>query len=108
MQIGPLRNRITLESRTVDRTTAGFGEPTENWTTLATVWASVEPLSGEEFFQAQQENAEVTHRVRLRFRSGITPKHRLKVGTRILDIVSVIDPEERGLELELLCRERVA
>jgi SPP1 family predicted phage head-tail adaptor len=52
---------------------------------------------------AKQTNAEVTHRITLRHRS-ITAKHRLSHGSRTFDINSIRDIEERGVELEILCK----
>lgn len=101
-----LRQRITIEQYTVtDRNEIG-GE-VKDWAPVATVWASVEPIRGREFFAAQQVNAEVTHKVTTRFHAGITPKMRVKYGARVLEIQSVIDPQERHLFLELMCVERV-
>ena len=73
----------------------------------ATVWAAIEPLKGSERLRAEQLENPVTHRVSIRHRAGVTPKMRIKFGTRILNIRAVIDPEERNRSLELLCEEGV-
>ena len=49
----------------------------------------------------------MTHRVTIRHRDGVTPKMRLKFGTRILNIRAVINAGERNRTLELLCEEGV-
>jgi SPP1 family predicted phage head-tail adaptor len=82
-----------------------YGEAQTSWSPLATVWASVEPVTGREFFAAAQVQTEVTHRVRMRYLAGVTPKHRIRHGDRLLDVRLVRNLEERNVELELLCVE---
>lgn len=103
MRIGKLRHRVELKS--VAQTPNTFGEMTDTWSTFATVWASVEPLKGRELLIAQQANSEVTLRVRLRYNSSIDVNDRVVIGSRILEIVSIINPEERDWEQVLLCKE---
>jgi len=82
--------------------TAAIAEP---WADVATIWASIEPLSGREFFAAQQVNAEVTTRIRTRYLAGIKSSMRVVYGSRIFDIQSIIDIEERHTEMHLMCKE---
>lgn len=108
MKAGRLRHRVELQSAT--ETADSYGEPTFTWSTYAHRWASVEPLQGRELFTAQQVNPEVNIRVRLRHDevlADLTPKHRLVFGSRTLEIDSVIRPDERGREVQLLCKEAV-
>lgn len=106
MQAGKLRHRVTIQQKTTTQDPEGM--TTETWTNVATVWAAVEPLKGREYFQAQAVNAEVTTRVRIRYRAGIIPTMRVLFGARKFDILAVIDQEERHQELQLMCREVVA
>ena len=103
MRLGPLNKRITLQSPKTGRD--AFGQPLTGWDDVATVWASVEPISGRELLAAQQMQGEVTHRVRLRYRAGITTAQRILFGARVFDIQSVINPREQGASLELLAKE---
>lgn len=103
MRIGKLRHRVELKS--LSQSQNEFGEPVDTWSTFATVWASVEPLRGRELLLAQQANSEVTIRVRVRYNSSIDPTDRVVIGSRILEILSVIDSEERNWQQELLCKE---
>lgn len=73
-------------------------------------WAAIRPISGQERFLAQQTQADVTHRVRLRSDSQsreITAQYwlTLRDGTR-LDIKRVFDVELQQIELELECNQR--
>lgn len=107
MRPGQLRHRIEIQALTV--TPGSMGEPTETWATSATIWGAVYPLKGKEWFESKGKaiRAEVTHRVHIRYMPGITPKHRVKFGSRIFRIESVLNPEERNRELILMCCEEV-
>jgi len=103
MRAGKLRHRVIIEQ--VTSTDDGYGGRSDAWATFATVWASVKPLRGHEYFQAQQMQAKVTHKVKIRYLQGVTHKMRVKYGSRILNIVSVINPDEKSRELVLMCEE---
>lgn len=105
MRSGQLRHRIDLQTKVASRGT--FGEETITWRTEATVWGSIEPISGREYFLAYQVQSEVTHRIRLRYYKGVRPDWRIKFGSRVFDILSVINPEEKNSEMNLMCREFV-
>lgn len=55
--------------------------------------------------QAQQINAEVSVNVKIRYRDDVTSRHRVIFGDRTLEIVSVLRPDNRKTELNLLCVE---
>ncbi len=103
MRSGQLRHRISLQSKVATRDT--YGAETITWKTENTVWGSIEPLNSREFFQAQQMQSDVTHKVKLRYYAGLRPDWRIKFGTRIFDIQSVMNPEERNIEWTLLAKE---
>jgi SPP1 family predicted phage head-tail adaptor len=105
MNAGRMRHRITIQQRA--NTPDTFGQPIESWADVATVWASVEPLQGREFFAADQVNAEVTTRIRMRWRSGITAAMRVSFDSRLYDIQSVIVSREIHDEMQLMCTEGV-
>ncbi|MBM4299281.1 MAG: head-tail adaptor protein, partial [Deltaproteobacteria bacterium] len=66
---GRLDKRVTLQSAVLVRD--GHGQPIETWSNVATVWAAIEPIRGREFFAAKQFSAEVTHKLVIRYRSGV-------------------------------------
>jgi SPP1 family predicted phage head-tail adaptor len=86
--------RVDLQS--VAFTQNSLKENIPAYTTEATVWAQLRPLSGRESFIAQQVNADVTHEIIIRYYSGLTPKHRILFGTRQFDIISVLNKDERN------------
>lgn len=103
MDIGKLRHRITLQEYTT--TKDSYGAEIESWADKVSVFASIEPLSGREYFKAQQINAEVTTSITIRYISGVLPKMRIRLSDRYFEILSVINPEEKNRELRLMCRE---
>lgn len=50
---GARRKKVTIQ--VVTRTADSYGSLIESWATYATPWAKVDPLSGKEFFNSQQE-----------------------------------------------------
>lgn len=93
MDPGKLRHRIAIQSNNSTASTE-LGQPIDNWTTVATVWGRIEPLSGREAFYAQQVQADASHRITLRGNRTINTKQRLVHESRVFNIVSVIDDEE--------------
>ncbi len=105
MRAGNLRNKVIIQQATEAQDT--FGEPDVSWSTFATVWASIEPLRGDEYFTAQQTGASISHRVRMRYLDGVLPKMRILWGERVLEITSVLNVYERNRNMELMCFEVV-
>lgn len=103
--IGALRHRITIQQLTVSQDAAGG--TVSSWSTFATVWGAVEPLSGREFWQAQQANSEVQGRIRIRNLAGVKPEMRIVFGTRTYEILSIVQPEQRPIEIHLLYKEAI-
>lgn len=103
MKIGELRHRVILQRKTV--TEDELKQQTESWTDIATVWASIEPLSGREYFAAKQVNSEISAKITIRYRKGINSAMRVLFGGRIFEVQSVTNPEERCKSLILLCEE---
>jgi len=110
MRAGRMRHRVTVQNNA--KTQDAAGAKVDNWTDQFTVWASIEPLKGEEYLAGRAQAQKVTHRVEMRYRSGVTAEKRLKFVdresvTRYLEIEDVIEPFIRGTDLKLMCREMV-
>ncbi|MEM7131174.1 MAG: phage head closure protein [Chloroflexota bacterium] len=108
MQTGRLRERIQLQKQTITVLASGYEE--ETFTTFYTCWASVRSgRSGERFrIQADQEQATITHTVRIRYKDELYPTQRILWGTRVLDVHSIIDPDGKNHEMVFLCEEIMA
>ncbi len=105
MRCGQLRERVTFwEWLTVKATDASeIQVPAE----VCTVWAAVEPITGNERWigELEQRLAERSTRIRIRYRTDITEKMRVTWGTLVYDIQQIINPWARDKELQLICRE---
>ena len=98
-----LDKRVTLQERVqVLDETGGFSS---TWTKVADLWAKIEPVSGMQVYRMAQTEAPITHKVTVRYRSGVTTKQRLLFKGRVLDIVEVLNPEEANVSLIMRCRE---
>lgn len=104
---GKLRHRVLLQSCT--GTVDDYGDPLysddDQWTTEAAVWAAIDPVSGKEFYAAEQAQSSVSHKIRLRYRQGVSTAWRVLYGSRVFRILSVIDWEERHESLLLMAQE---
>jgi SPP1 family predicted phage head-tail adaptor len=112
---GELNNRVSIETASTARdTTTGEAAPT--FTSAFSCWAAVEPLNGRELLQAQAAQADVTHRVRVRYSSDtakISPRDRIRMtdrirGDRIFNILSVQNVSERRAVIQIMAREQTA
>lgn len=103
MRAGELRNRVTIE-RSSDPSNWGA---TAAWSTYATVWAKVEPVSGREYTEGRLVQSELTHTVTIRCLSGVKADMRINFEGRYLRIVTVKNVDERNRELELMCTELI-
>ena len=104
MRAGQLRHQLAVQSVSA-LTNDSFGQPVETWATSSTVWGSVEPLRGREYFAAHQVHADATHAVRIRYLSGLTREMRFLFGSRQLEILEVRNVDERGIYQDCICRE---
>ncbi len=101
-----MNKRVKLQSPS--RSSDEAGGATVTWTDVASIWAAIEPLTGKEpYVVAQQLQGQVSHKVTIRYRSGLTPGMRVLYDSRIFDVKSVIDPKERHSILILACEEVV-
>jgi len=94
MNIGKLRQRITIQRKSRDEDDSGYPIPkpdTEEWEDVATVWAAREPLRGREFFAAAAVQYEKTVRFRIRYRKGIKPGMRVLCDGVAYEIYAVLD-----------------
>ena len=106
MRAGKLTKSVIIQSPTGDRD--AVGERTTTWTNVATVWASIDPLSAREIFAAAQAQSEVTQKVMIRYDSSIsaiTNAWRVAYGSRYLVVEGVRNIDEKNEMYELMCSE---
>ena len=69
--------------------------------------AAIYPVRGQEAVDNAKLELSTTHRIRIRYMSGITPSMRVLFGSRVFNIVQIINPEERNVYLEFMAEEIV-
>lgn len=110
MRAGELRHTIAIQESS--ESADGMGGYTTSWSTVSgmgSVPAAVWPLRSGEVLDAMKLEHQITHRIRIRYRSGITTKMRVYWSdkSKTFNIVSLINPDERNIMLEMLCLEEV-
>jgi len=94
---GALNRRLTLEAPV--EADDGAGGVVRDYETVATVWASVEPVAARHDVVAAQIGATVTHRIVVRHRGDVTTRHQVRDGSRVFSIVTIRDRDRRWLEI---------
>jgi SPP1 family predicted phage head-tail adaptor len=97
--IGARRHCFVLEMPL--ESSDGFGGVVRSYAAGPQLWGAIEMVKGEERLAAGRAEQAVTHRVRLRYRDGITAAHRLVCGLRRFNIRAAADPD--GARRELVC-----
>lgn len=105
MDIGKLNRQIDLLKFVTQRDE--FGGEVGEWTPIARIWARIEPVSGTEYFQAQQVQAETVTRITVRYNPEITVMHRIRYGTKLYEIIGVSDDQTGHRATVINCKEVV-
>lgn len=97
-----LRERVTIQQRSV--ADDGYGGQTQSWTTLATVFAQIEPLYNVfgERSVGDERTASASYRVTIRQRSDLDASMRILWKTHTLAIHSI---HEQGVMTSILTYE---
>ena len=106
VRAGRLRHRVTIQTRS--QSVNEYGEPSNSWSELDQVWAAIEPISGDERVEMQSSarQGHTSHRVTVRYLANVDATDRVLFGSRVLEIVSVLNFDEKDEFLTLLCREK--
>ncbi|MBX3597051.1 MAG: phage head closure protein [Rhizobiaceae bacterium] len=91
---GEFRAGLSLqECRTIYDETGGHSE---EWIETDRVFGKIEPLNASADFVADQTVETVTHRIYLRWQSGLASGMRLVKDDRKFEVSTVHDPDETG------------
>jgi len=94
MNIGSLRDRITIQNFTI--TYNVLNEPIKTWTDFVTVWAEVMINQGREFWGAKKLNAELSGIIKIRFNHDITELMRIIYDGETYQITAVIQDVKKS------------
>jgi SPP1 family predicted phage head-tail adaptor len=97
--------KITISSK--NETQNSFGEMTYTLTAVhSNIWASFEPLIGQELFLSAQTHPKLTGKFRIEYMTGIDENMIVTFGTRTFDITGPpINYKEQNRELILMVEE---
>lgn len=106
MNAGTLRHRLIIQNPLQDMDSFGAGGAT-TWLTAATVWGNVTHLIGREAANIKMTWAEASHRIDIRYVSGISSRSRIMLGTREFNILELNQDKRHLGEITLIVREKL-
>ena len=102
MKISHRRHRIQIQKKV--SIPDGMGSHTDEWVKVRNIWAAIWPVSAKERIKEGKIMVEMTHGMNVRYHSDIAFDMRVLFGQRIFGIISKINPGERNIMLDLLCK----
>lgn len=102
MNLGSLDRRITLQNYTA--TQSDYGESIPTYSTLATVWAMVKPINGNESVTADKITVKADCLFTIRYRTSVTEKTRIVYNSVNYDITNISEVGRRKY-LELTAKK---
>lgn len=101
---GNLNRRLVLQAPA--ESDDGAGGVVRNYATVATLWAQVVSLSGRADVAADNPGAALRYRIVIRYRDGVTTRHRFQDGSDIYRVISARrSADRRFLEIDAEARE---
>ena len=102
MRAGELRNRITIQSKTI--TQDEELNPIETWVDFATPWVEVLPQNSREYYRLATINSEIEKAFKMRYMDGINPRMRALFKNKTFEIIGVENVKERNKEILLTAK----
>lgn len=103
INIGKLNKRVTF-LRLGDAKDS-MGQTTQALEKIKTVWGSLYPVRGAEFYEIQKVQSRVTHKCYVRYLEGVDSNCYLEHKGKIFTIESVLDVDLAHKMLEIMCSE---
>ena len=103
ISIGRLNKRITLMK--IKEVEDEMGQTTKELSPIKTVWASLYPVRGNEFYEIQKVQSKVSHKCYIRYMDGIDSNCFIVYKNKTYSIDSVIDVDFEHKLLEIYCYE---
>jgi SPP1 family predicted phage head-tail adaptor len=100
---GRLNKRVTLQKP--GSTNNDAGETVTTWSGQGSVWAEILPQGAAEFERVRAVHSSMTHQVTLRYRADLDNTWRILYGTRVFEILGIVNAEEKNAILALACEE---
>jgi hypothetical protein len=103
LQAGKMWTRVTIQQPSP--TANEVGEPVLTWSTFATVWADVQPLSARETERYAEAVGFMSHKIWIRYLDGLTSALRVVYRNRVLEIGQITE-QDRLWHQEIICSEK--
>jgi len=104
-KIGQMRHLVTIQS--TSNSADGGGGYTQSWSTVEAVYAAIKPASGRESYRQGQIQDDTTHEITIRHRA-MNANYRISFDSRLFNIKSIKNIDERNRYMVLSCTEGVA
>ena len=103
--ISDLNKRLVIERP--QQTPDGVGGADTGWVEFASVWAGIKPRFAGEKLHGDVVYAKATHTITIRHLAGLKPDMRFRLGSRIFEILSIINVDETDRWLKCFCSEQL-
>lgn len=103
MNIGKLNKRLTFKK--FGEIEDDMNQITQSLMDVCTVWGSLYPVRGIEFYEIQKLQSKITHKCYVRYRDDIDSTCYIEYGGKTYSIESVIDVDLGHKMLEIMCVE---
>lgn len=100
-----LRDKLITIEYPIETRDPDYSSPVNEWVEFGQVFGQIDPISGREYFLNRESQTEITVRIRIPYREGITNKMRVNYRGKLYQIVSPINPLEQNEEIELVCSD---
>ena len=100
---GDLRERVTIQRRSVTRD--AVGAQIEAWQVRMTAYAMVAPMGAGEQYRRQQIQAKADWKITVRYTGDVIPSDRVNWRGRTFEVKGILNPDMRRRFLELACEE---
>jgi SPP1 family predicted phage head-tail adaptor len=106
MRAGSLKHRVVFQEQ--KSTKNNYGEKVDEWVDTLTAPVGIRTISGKEQYLSNQNYSTLSHLLEARYSSLINTKQRILFGTRIFNILAVLNVYEANKRLEILVEEVVS
>jgi SPP1 family predicted phage head-tail adaptor len=106
-RVGTYRHHVQLQKPVLGAKDSK-GQPSVTWVTQALRYCDIQGIAGQEKWQGQQVQPDVTHGILMRYFAGLNSAWRILWGTRTFYLTYAINPGERamGSQMKLQAVER--
>ena len=99
-----MKHWISIQAKT--SVPDGEGGHTDTWATSASCWAAVSPIQARQQFEYKSVNVDASHLIKVRGNVTIAEANQILFGSRIFEVLTVEDIQERGIVKVVTCKER--